>query len=147
MPQKDAPPPDVAVAFGPFHLYPRLRRLERGGESVALGSRALEILLLLAERPGEVVSKRDLIRRVWGEVVVGEGSLRFHIGELRKALGETASGAPYIQNVAGRGYCFVGDVSYGSLTKPLPVQTTVLGGVGQTSCPAIADGGKRRSRP
>ena len=131
MPPKDAPPPDVPVAFGPFHLYPRLRRLERGGESVALGSRALEILLLLAERPGEVVSKRDLIRRVWGEVVVGEGSLRFHIGELRKALGETTSGAPYIQNVAGRGYCFVGDVSHGSLTKPLPVQTTVPGELGK----------------
>jgi DNA-binding response OmpR family regulator len=66
MPHKDAPPPDVTVAFGAFQLYPRLRRLERGGESVALGSRALEILLLLAERPGEVVSKRDLIRRANG---------------------------------------------------------------------------------
>ncbi len=131
MPPKDASPPDVTVAFGPFRLYPRLRRLERGGESVALGSRALEILLLLAERSGEVVSKRDLIRRVWGEVVVGDGSLRFHIGELRKVLGEMTSGAPYIQNVAGRGYCFVGDASRGGLTTPLPVPTAASGELGK----------------
>ncbi|TYO67014.1 transcriptional regulator [Bradyrhizobium hipponense] len=97
---------DSAIAFGAFRLFPKSRLLEKDGAPLHLGGRALDILMFLAERPGEVVDKRELIKRVWGEVNVDEGSLRFHITTLRKALGDSGEGARYVVNVPGRGYCF-----------------------------------------
>jgi predicted ATPase/DNA-binding winged helix-turn-helix (wHTH) protein len=99
-----------AVTFGPFYLAPAARLLERDGVAVPLGGRALEILLLLIERAGQTVSKRELIARAWPDVTVDEGSLRFHIAGLRKALGDGEAGARYVTNVPGRGYCFVAPV-------------------------------------
>jgi predicted ATPase len=85
--------------------------LEKSGGPVQLGSRALDILIALVERPAEVVGKKELIAKVWADLVVDEGSLRFHISLLRKALGEGRSGGRYVTNVSGRGYCFVAPVS------------------------------------
>lgn len=97
---------DSAIAFGPFRLFAKTRLLEKDGAPVHLGGRALDILVFLAERAGEVVDKRELIRRVWADVNVDEGSLRFHITTLRKALGDPGEGSRYVVNVPGRGYCF-----------------------------------------
>ncbi len=72
-----------------------------------LGARTLDTLIALVSRPNEVVSKRDLLARVWPDVTVEESSLRFHIAALRKALGDGKDGARYITTAAGRGYCFV----------------------------------------
>jgi predicted ATPase/DNA-binding winged helix-turn-helix (wHTH) protein len=101
----------VSVSFGPFRLAPAERRLEKAGVAVPLGGRALDILIVLVNQAGEVVGKRELIERVWPDVTVDEGSLRFHVGVLRKALGDRESGAKYVTNVPGRGYCFVAPVS------------------------------------
>lgn len=98
---------DTWIAFGPFRLSPAKRELERGGVALALGDRALDILIVLVERAGEVVSHRDLISRVWRDLVVSPGNLRVHLSGLRKALGEGEGGARYIENVTGQGYCFV----------------------------------------
>ena len=76
-----------------------------------LGSRALDILIVLISTPNEVVSKKDLMSRVWPDVIVEEGSLRFHVAGLRKALGDGKDGARYITTLPGRGYCFVAPVS------------------------------------
>ena len=100
------------VCFGPFRLCATERILEKGGLPVRLGSRALDILITLVKRPTEVVSKKELIARVWPDLVVDEGSLRFHISALRKALGEGRSGERYVTNVSGRGYCFVAPISH-----------------------------------
>ncbi|WP_128927067.1 ATP-binding protein [Bradyrhizobium guangxiense] len=97
---------DSVIAFGPFRLFVKSRRLEKDGAPLHLGGRALDILLFLAERAGEVVDKRELIRRVWADVNVDEGSLRFHITTLRKALEDSGEGSRYVVNVPGRGYCF-----------------------------------------
>src|SRR5262249_46847018 len=67
--------------------------------------------ITLASHPNKVFSKRDLLARVWPDVTVEEGSLRFHIASLRKALGEGKEGARYITTLAGRGYCFVAPIS------------------------------------
>src|SRR5579859_2594414 len=97
------------VHFGPFRLVPQERRLERNGVAVQLGGRALDILVALVQRSGEVVSKAELSRIVWPDMIVEEGSLRFHMVSLRKALGESAQeGGGYLTTVAGRGYCFTG---------------------------------------
>jgi predicted ATPase/DNA-binding winged helix-turn-helix (wHTH) protein len=99
------------ICFGPFRLSATERLLEKGGDPIQLGSRALDILIALVERPAEVVSKKELIARVWPDLVVDEGSLRFHVSALRKALGEGRSGGRYVTNVSGRGYCFVAPIS------------------------------------
>ena len=77
-----------------------------------IGSRALDILITLLEHAPEVVSKRDLIRRVWGQLVVDEVSLRVHVAALRKRLGDGDSSVSYITNIPGRGYCFAGAVTW-----------------------------------
>lgn len=96
---------DSPISFGPFQLFASSRRLEKDGAPLHLGGRALDILIFLAERAGQVVDKRELIKRVWSDVTVDEGSLRFHITTLRKALGDAGEGSRYVINVPGRGYC------------------------------------------
>lgn len=100
----------LGVSFGPFRLYPTERRLEKAGSPVALGSRAFDLLAALAERPGEVISKRELIARAWPGLTVDESNLRVHIAGLRKALGEGEGGARYIANVPVRGYSFIAPI-------------------------------------
>src|SRR6202451_595982 len=109
------------VSFGPFSLVASERLLTRDGVPVELGARALDILIALVSRPNEIVSKRDLLSRVWPEVTVEEGSLRFHIASLRRALGDRKDGARYITTLAGRGYCFVAPISRSSDRDPVLV--------------------------
>lgn len=108
------------ISFGPFSLIPSERLLTKGGAPVELGARALDILVALASHPNEAVSKRDLLARVWPDVTVEEGSLRFHMTSLRKALGDGKDGARYITTLAGRGYCFVAPISRPSTPAAAP---------------------------
>lgn len=98
-------------SFASFRVVPHARRLERAGSSVALSSRAFDILCLLISRPGEIVSKAELMAKAWPDVTVEESSLRFHITQLRRTLGEGHGGGRYVVNVPGRGYCFVACVN------------------------------------
>lgn len=102
------------VSFGPFTLAASERLLTKGAAPVELGARALDLLIALAARPNEVISKKDLLAKVWPDVTVEESSLRFHIANLRKALGDGKDNARYISTLAGRGYCFVAPVSRSS---------------------------------
>jgi predicted ATPase/DNA-binding winged helix-turn-helix (wHTH) protein len=95
------------LQFGPFELSIRERVLRRDGVALPLGGRAMDILIYLAARPGEVIAKRELINHVWSDVTVEEGSIRVHVAAIRKALGDGQSGNRYIANVKGRGYSFV----------------------------------------
>jgi predicted ATPase/DNA-binding winged helix-turn-helix (wHTH) protein len=100
-----------AVAFGPFTLFPEERRLERSGSLVQLGSRALDILIVLIQHAGQVVDRRMLMSRAWRNIVVDESNLRVNIAGLRKALGDGEHGVSYVKNVPGIGYCFVGQIT------------------------------------
>ena len=99
------------LRFGPFELSIGERALRRAGDVLPLGGRALDILIHLAERPGEVIAKQELIDHVWSDVTVEEGSLRVHVAAIRKALGDGQFGNRYIANVKARGYSFVGSVA------------------------------------
>src|SRR5258707_11873318 len=123
-PQFRAPVSQEVICFGPFRLSTAERLLEKGGVRVRLGSRALDILIALVERPAEVVSKKELIASVWPDLVVDEGSLRFHVSALRKALGEGRSGGHYVTNVSGRGYCFVAPISRAA-AAPVPLRNSL----------------------
>ena len=100
---------DTAILFGAYRLVPSERALFNSEQPVRLSGRAFDLLLALLERPGEVLSKDELIARVWPRTCVEEGNLRVHIGALRKVLHD-ASGSLYVENVVGRGYSFVAPV-------------------------------------
>src|SRR6201996_6818791 len=99
------------LRFGPFELSIGERMLRREGQVLPLGDRALDVLIYLADRPGDVIAKQELIDHVWPDVIVEEGSLRVHIAAIRKALGDGQFGDRYIANIKGRGYSFVGAVT------------------------------------
>ncbi|WP_026014335.1 ATP-binding protein [Pseudomonas psychrophila] len=103
--------PEQVVHFGPYRVYPRQRLIVDAEQPLRLGRRAMDILLLLLEHPGSVVSKQQLIARLWPNSVVEEINLRVHMAALRKALGDGQNGQRFIVTVAQRGYSFVGELT------------------------------------
>ncbi len=99
------------IVFGPFRLLSAERLLLKSGKPVPLGSRALDILIALVERPGEVVSKTELMARVWPSVTVVDANLTVHMTALRHALADGQDGHRYIVTIPGRGYSFVSTVT------------------------------------
>jgi predicted ATPase/DNA-binding winged helix-turn-helix (wHTH) protein len=102
---------DVVLCFDQFTLLPAERRLQRSGEDVRMGARTFDVLAALIERAPGLVSKPELLRRVWPGLVVEEINLRFQVRLLRKALGDDTASDRFISTVHGRGYCFVANVS------------------------------------
>ncbi len=103
--------PEKVLSFGPFQLFRSRRILRQGSKTVRLGDRALDILIALVERAGDIVSKNELLHYAWPDTVVEENNLRVHIAAIRKILGDGHGGERYILNVARRGYRFVAPVS------------------------------------
>jgi DNA-binding transcriptional LysR family regulator/DNA-binding winged helix-turn-helix (wHTH) protein len=108
--RRDVP---AAVRFGRFLLDLHRQELLADGMPVRIGSRALDILIVLTEANGALVSKGELMSRVWPRTVVEENTLQFQISTLRKALGPDRD---LIKTVSGRGYRFIADIS----TRPDP---------------------------
>ena len=106
------------VSFGPFRLLPTQFLLLEGDNPVPLGSRALQILIVLLERPGELVSKQELMARVWPNVFVEPANLTVHMSALRRTLRDGRDGNRFIINVPGRGYSFVASVAVAGRAKP-----------------------------
>jgi DNA-binding winged helix-turn-helix (wHTH) protein len=104
----DAP----VMSFGPFHILPNQRLLLEGDRPLRVGSRALDILVALVERAGNLVSKDELMTRGWPDTFVDEGNLRVQVATLRRALRDGEDRNRYICTVTGRGYWFVAPVSH-----------------------------------
>ncbi|MGV7212931.1 winged helix-turn-helix domain-containing protein [Bradyrhizobium sp. UFLA05-112] len=98
------------ISFGPFRLLPTQFLLLEGEKPVPLGSRALEILIVLIERRFELVSKQDLTARVWPNLFIAPSNLTHHVSALRRALRDGQDGNRFIINIKGRGYRFVASV-------------------------------------
>ena len=96
--------------FGAFRLDAVNRLLLRDGEVVALTPKCFDILLVLVESKGELLSKDELMQRVWPDSFVEESNLTYNISVLRKVLGERAGNHQYIVTVSGRGYRFAAEV-------------------------------------
>jgi DNA-binding winged helix-turn-helix (wHTH) protein/pimeloyl-ACP methyl ester carboxylesterase len=101
---------ETAYRFGPFHLDVRERRLSRGGEVIPLRLKVFDTLLVLVENAGRLVTKQELLDRVWPETTVEENNLNHNVSVLRKALGEKATGQQYIETVPRVGYRFAAPV-------------------------------------
>lgn len=117
-----AAPNDRAISFGPFSLRPAAHLLLESGKPVEIGVRALDLLTVLVERAGEVVTKDELLARVWPSLVVDEGNIRTQVGLLRKILRDGQGGARYLMTVPGRGYRFVAPVTTVETTKSIEPQ-------------------------
>lgn len=98
-PPEPATPPPASVCFGRFELRPREGRLLDAGAPVPLGGRAFDLLIALVERAGELVSRNELIERVWPGRIVEENNLSVQVNALRKAIG-----GEWLKTVPGRGY-------------------------------------------
>jgi predicted ATPase/DNA-binding winged helix-turn-helix (wHTH) protein len=107
-------PSEQKARFGTFQLLPKQRLLLDDGKRVPIGSRAFDILMMLIENAGRVVTKEQLMVHAWPHTVVEETNLRVHISALRRALGDDQGHSRYLSNVIGRGYSFVNSVIWES---------------------------------
>jgi DNA-binding winged helix-turn-helix (wHTH) protein/TolB-like protein/Tfp pilus assembly protein PilF len=101
------PAESEAYAFGPYVVDRPRRALMRGEETIGVTPKAFDLLAVLAENGGNIVSKETLMMRLWPDTAVEEGSLAFQVSTLRKALGD----GRYIVTVPGRGYQLAGPVN------------------------------------
>ena len=109
-----------AIYFGSFQLFPAQRLLLEGRKPLCVGSRALDILIALVERPGELVRKEELMARVWPNTFVGPANLAVHIAALRRILRDGRDGNRFLINIPGRGYRFVASIRVTNNSTPLP---------------------------
>ncbi|MBR0735048.1 MULTISPECIES: winged helix-turn-helix domain-containing protein [Bradyrhizobium] len=88
--------------FGSFRLDVTDRVLRKSGEPLPIRGRALELLIVLLERAGEVVSQKELISKAWHDGIIGPSNLRAHIASLRRTFDPHGDGSRYIATVSGR---------------------------------------------
>src|SRR5712664_1676750 len=98
---------DATLAFGRFRVLLRQRQLVADGVPIELGMRAFDLLLVLLEADGSLLTKDELLSRVWPGIFVAEENLKVHISALRKAFGEDRN---FIRTEFGRGYRFTAAV-------------------------------------
>ena len=117
---------DVEMRFRTFVVLPGARVLLRDGNSICIGSRAFDLLVVLLRSRGLVVTKDEINRHVWPKLNVEESNLRFQVAALRRALGEDAD---LVKTIAGRGYLFAAEAprhqNFGSIDGYLPLRQEV----------------------
>jgi DNA-binding winged helix-turn-helix (wHTH) protein/tetratricopeptide (TPR) repeat protein len=110
--------------FGSFELDRERRLLEQDGHAVAITPKAFDLLVLLVERHGQLVTKDEILKALWPDSFVEEGNLSVQISVLRKRLGDTAEEHRYIVTVPGRGYHFAAPVTVLSEHRPPAAQVS-----------------------
>jgi DNA-binding winged helix-turn-helix (wHTH) protein/TolB-like protein/Tfp pilus assembly protein PilF len=121
-----APTPGSGLLIGDWYADPATNELRRGDEITRIEPKAMEVLMLLAQHPGRVVPREELFAAVWPGVVVGDEALTQSINKLRRALGDNARSASYIETISKRGYRLIA-----------PVRDTAAGAEG--SRPQVVD--------
>ena len=99
---------DAVIWFGQCCVLPRARRLLIDGQPVELGGRAFDLLMVLIGAPGTVITKNEIVSRVWPNTIVCEGNLKVQMSALRKVLSEDRD---VIKTVHGCGYVFASEVT------------------------------------
>src|SRR5262249_13880432 len=100
--------------------------LFRNGEPVPLPPKEFELLQILGEQSGQIVTREELISRLWPDTIVEEANLNVHISGLRKALGESPNSRQFIQTLPRRGYRFVAEVHENGEQESASVATSSL---------------------
>jgi TolB-like protein/Tfp pilus assembly protein PilF len=102
--------PKTSYEFGPFRVDTSERQLIRDGEVVPLRPKVFDVLLMLVQNSGHILTKDDVMNQVWSDTAVEEGNISRTISTLRNALGERPHEHRYIETIPWRGYRFVGNV-------------------------------------
>src|SRR4051812_23035382 len=102
--------------FGPFQLDTAERRLFRNGRIVPLTPKLFDILLLLVQQSGHLITKDHLMSAIWPDSFVEENNLTVSVSALRKSLGRSVGGRSYIETVSGRGYRFAARVRVAAIS-------------------------------
>jgi DNA-binding winged helix-turn-helix (wHTH) protein len=110
--------------FADFHLDPDNACLWRGPQPIALTPKAFAVLHYLVTHPDQLVTKDTLLEAVWPETAISEAVVRIAIGEVRRALGDTAQAPRFIATMHRRGYRFVAPVA--ALTEEMPRPATLV---------------------
>lgn len=110
----------AGLRIGEWRVDPTTNRLSRHGETLHLEPKAMDVLLQLARRAGEVVSREELLATVWPGSVVGDDALTQAVIKLRKALGDDTRAPRYIETIAKRGYRLIATVRSGRDDPPVP---------------------------
>jgi DNA-binding winged helix-turn-helix (wHTH) protein len=138
---------DAVIRFGRYCVVPPARQLLIDGQPVKLGGRAFDILMVLIEAPGTLVTKNDIMSRVWPNMIVQEINLKVQIAALRKVLNEDGD---VIRTVHGRGYVFAAAVNVASddanplaesnseLCGPGPARSTTMSALNSRHRPSLA---------
>jgi DNA-binding winged helix-turn-helix (wHTH) protein len=118
------PPGDKAgrrgvLSFRPFHLDPEDARLWRGKRALSLKPKSFAVLHYLVTHAGRLVTKRQLLDAVWGDVHVGDAVLKTAVKEIRQALGDSIEAPRFVATVHRRGYRFIAPVDGGGQSAPV----------------------------
>jgi DNA-binding winged helix-turn-helix (wHTH) protein len=105
------------VVFGPFRFDPVTSQLMKGEKTVALQPKPLAVLLYLTQRPGQIVTKQELLKAVWAGTVVTKAVVKECVRAIRDALGEGAVTPQYIETVGREGYRFI-EIVRGQNSQP-----------------------------
>jgi DNA-binding winged helix-turn-helix (wHTH) protein len=107
--------PPSLIRFGPFALDPANRELRKRGHLIRLRPQPLAVLLLLAERPGQIVSREEIHQHIWGNdtFVDFDHGINFSINQIRGALGDNADEPRYVETISRRGYRFIAQIENG----------------------------------
>ena len=128
------------IRFGDFELDTRAGELRKGTSKIRLGENSLRVLLLLVERPGEVVARDELRGKLWpaDTFVDFEDGLNHAVRKLREALGDVAEHPRYIETLPRHGYRFIGPVDVGAgLVPALAAPAAIPGPAGHAQGPAL----------
>ena len=120
------PRPRPAYFFEDFELDPIKRRLLRNGVPVSVPPRAFELLCCLLERNGEVISKDELLEKIWPGQFVEENNLTVQISNLRKIFGDRKGRHSFIATIPGRGYSFIAEVSRGEIAQGILIESETV---------------------
>src|ERR1044072_758935 len=103
--------PNKQITFGAFRLDEANEGLRRDTQTIALRPKASAVLKYLVERPGQLITKQQILDAVWPDTFVGDAVLKDCIRQLREALGDEVSAPQYIETAHRRGYRFIASVA------------------------------------
>ncbi|RPH67208.1 MAG: transcriptional regulator, partial [Burkholderiales bacterium] len=145
--ERDAATQAVRRLVGEWEVDPSLNELRRGDESLRIEPKAMELLVFLADRPGQVIGRSDLLEAIWPGVVVGDETLSQAITKLRRALGDQARTPAYIETISKRGYRLLAPVrlhAAASVAAAFPEQRGADAGASPAPAPAAVAPSTRR---
>lgn len=111
---------------GEFLVEPDLNRITKGNKALSVEPKVLDVLVCLAQRPGEVFTRGEILRTVWPDTHVTEEALTYSISALRKVLGDDAREPHVIQTISRRGYRLIADVQAADAPAPASVPSVAV---------------------